>query len=68
MILISGLSVGYFILGQIDGTWMIAVAFIATMFCSFFVQVGEGAVFAIPLWFDRALENIEYEFRIIMSR
>ena len=47
MILIGGLSIGYFTLGQIDGTWMIAVAVIATMCCSFFVQAGEGAVFAI---------------------
>lgn len=47
MILIGGLSIGYFTLGQIDGTWMIAVAMISTMCCSFFVQAGEGAVFAI---------------------
>lgn len=47
LILIGGLSVGYFTLGQIDGTWMIPVAVIATMCCSFFVQAGEGAVFAI---------------------
>lgn len=47
MILIGGLSVGYFTLAQIDGTWLIPVAVIATMCCSFFVQAGEGAVFAI---------------------
>lgn len=47
MFLIGGLSVGYFTLAQIDGTWLIPVAVISTMCCSFFVQAGEGAVFAI---------------------
>lgn len=47
MILIGGLSVGYFILSNIDGTWWIPLAVAATMLCSFFVQAGEGAVFAI---------------------
>lgn len=47
MILIGGLSVGYFILSQINGSWWIPLAVVATMCCSFFVQAGEGAVFAI---------------------
>jgi len=47
MILIGGLSVGYFTLAQIDGTWWIPIAVASTMMCSFFVQAGEGAVFAI---------------------
>ncbi|MDH5432553.1 MAG: NarK family nitrate/nitrite MFS transporter [Gammaproteobacteria bacterium] len=47
MFLIGGLAIGYFILGNIDNTWWIPVAVIATMCCSFFVQAGEGAVFAI---------------------
>jgi len=47
MILIGGLAGGYFVLGQVDSTWWIAVAVIATMCCSFFVQAGEGAVFAV---------------------
>jgi NNP family nitrate/nitrite transporter-like MFS transporter len=47
MILIGGLSVGYFMLSQIDGNWFIPLAVLATMGCSFFVQAGEGAVFAI---------------------
>jgi NNP family nitrate/nitrite transporter-like MFS transporter len=50
MILIGGLAAGYFVLGQIDGSWPIALAVLATMCCSFFVQAGEGAVFAmVPL-------------------
>jgi len=47
MILIAGLAVGYFMLSQINSGWWIPLAVIATMFCSFFVQAGEGAVFAI---------------------
>lgn len=47
MFLIGGLTVGYFVLSQIDGSWWIPAAVIATMCCSFFVQAGEGAVFAI---------------------
>jgi NNP family nitrate/nitrite transporter-like MFS transporter len=47
MFLIGGLAIGYFVLGNIDGSWWISVAVIATMACSFFVQAGEGAVFAI---------------------
>ncbi len=46
-ILISGLAVGYFVLSEITPEWPVALAVIATMACSFFVQAGEGAVFAI---------------------
>ena len=47
MVLIGGLAVGYFVLSQIDAGWWIPVAVVATMCCSFFVQAGEGAVFAV---------------------
>lgn len=46
-ILIAGLAAGYFLLANIDSSWPLALAVIATMACSFFVQSGEGAVFAI---------------------
>lgn len=46
-ILISGLAIGYLVMSQIDSNWFIPLAVIATMCCSFFVQAGEGAVFAI---------------------
>jgi len=46
-ILIVGLAIGYFTLSQIDSSWWIPVAVISTMCCSFFVQAGEGAVFAV---------------------
>lgn len=47
MMLIAGLSVGYFVLAQVDSQWWVSAAVVATMFCSFFVQAGEGAVFAV---------------------
>ena len=46
-LLIAGLAVGYLVLGQIHSGWPVFLAVIATMACSFFVQAGEGAVFAI---------------------
>lgn len=46
-ILIAGLAAGYMVLSTIDSSWAIWVAVVATMCCSFFVQAGEGAVFAI---------------------
>ncbi|WP_202560333.1 MULTISPECIES: NarK family nitrate/nitrite MFS transporter [unclassified Alcanivorax] len=50
IILLAGLMVGYGLMSQISSTWPLALAVIATMCCSFFVQAGEGAVFAtVPL-------------------
>ena len=50
LILLAGLALGYLTLSQIGSTWPLALAVIATMCCSFFVQAGEGAVFAmVPL-------------------
>ncbi|WP_086933259.1 NarK family nitrate/nitrite MFS transporter [Agarilytica rhodophyticola] len=46
-IFIGGLTIGYFIMSQVGGSWPVPLAVIAIMFCSFFVQAGEGAVFAI---------------------
>ena len=49
-VLIAGLAVGYMVLSQITAEWAILAAVIAVMCCSFFVQAGEGAVFAmVPL-------------------
>jgi len=47
LILIAGLIAGYFLLSNITSAWPLWIAVIATMACSFFVQSGEGAVFAI---------------------
>ena len=49
-LLVAGLAVGYLLLSFIDSGWPLALAVLATMACSFFVQAGEGAVFAmVPL-------------------
>ncbi|OAD20969.1 Nitrate/nitrite transporter, partial [Candidatus Thiomargarita nelsonii] len=47
MILLGGLAVGYFLMSLIDASWSIVLAIAVTMFCSFFVMGGEGAVFAV---------------------
>lgn len=50
LILLAGLAVGYLLMSQIDSGWPVALAVVVTMACSFFVQSGEGAVFAmVPL-------------------
>jgi len=50
IILTAGLALGYLLMAQIDGGWTLWVAVAAAMLCSFFVQAGEGAVFAtVPL-------------------
>lgn len=50
LITLCGLCVGYTAMSQINSTWAIPLAVMATVFCSFFVQAGEGAVFAmVPL-------------------
>lgn len=49
-IFILGLALGYFCMSLITPEWPVALAVVMTMACSFFVQAGEGAVFAmVPL-------------------
>ncbi len=49
-ILVGGLTIGYLVLSTVDSAWVLPFAVIAVMCCSFFVQAGEGAVFAmVPL-------------------
>jgi len=49
-ILVGGLTIGYLILSTVESSWSVPLAVMAVMFCSFFVQAGEGAVFAmVPL-------------------
>jgi NNP family nitrate/nitrite transporter-like MFS transporter len=45
--LLVGLCVGYVLLSGVGSAWPWALAVLACMFCSFFVQAGEGAVYAI---------------------
>ena len=47
LILTAGLAFGYFLMSTVSGSWPLALAVIAVMACSFFVQAGEGAVFAV---------------------
>lgn len=50
LILTAGLAVGYFLMGQVESEWPLWLAVATAMGCSFFVQAGEGAVFAtVPL-------------------
>ena len=55
LVLTAGLALGYFTMGIIDSTWPIAMAVLAAMACSFFVQSGEGAVFAVVPLIKRRL-------------
>lgn len=50
LVLTAGLAVGYAVMSMIDSGWPLLLAVLAAMACSFFVQAGEGAVFAaVPL-------------------
>ncbi|CAM3116174.1 NarK family nitrate/nitrite MFS transporter [Vibrio rarus] len=50
LILTLGLAIGYFLMGQVGSQWPVWLAVVTAMVCSFFVQAGEGAVFAtVPL-------------------
>ena len=55
IITLIGLSIGYFLMSQINSSWAIPVAVLVTMCCSFFVQSGEGAVFAVVPLVQRRL-------------
>ncbi|PSU24147.1 NarK family nitrate/nitrite MFS transporter [Photobacterium kishitanii] len=47
LILTAGLAIGYLIMANISASWPLWVAVATAMICSFFVQSGEGAVFAV---------------------
>jgi NNP family nitrate/nitrite transporter-like MFS transporter len=55
LILTAGLALGYLTMSFIDGSWPLVIAVIAAMACSFFVQAGEGAVFAVVPLIKRRL-------------
>ncbi len=55
LFLLAGLAVGYFAMSNITSEWPLILAVITCMFCSFFVQAGEGAVFAIVPLVQRRL-------------
>ncbi len=48
--LLAGIAIGYALLGQIEGSWPIALALFVLAICSISGQAGSGAVFAmVPL-------------------
>lgn len=47
LFLTAGLAVGYFAMSMVGSSWPLWLAVVAAMACSFFVQAGEGAVFAV---------------------
>ena len=55
LILIAGLAIGYFTFSLVDSSWPLVLAVITAMACSFFVQAGEGAVFAVVPLIKRRL-------------
>lgn len=55
IILTAGLAVGYFAMSAINDQWPLALAVAVAMACSFFVQAGEGAVFAVVPLIKRRL-------------
>ena len=55
LILTAGLALGYFTFALVDASWPLALAILTAMACSFFVQAGEGAVFAVVPLIKRRL-------------
>lgn len=55
LVLTAGLAVGYFAMALVDSGWAVGLALLAVMACSFFVQSGEGAVFAVVPLIKRRL-------------
>lgn len=47
VIIMIGLAVGYLLMSQIGTGWSLAAAVAVTIFCSLFVNAGNGAVFAV---------------------
>jgi MFS transporter, NNP family, nitrate/nitrite transporter len=47
LVLLACLGGGYSLLAAVDGSWPLVAAVVAAMVCSFFVQAGEGATYAI---------------------
>jgi NNP family nitrate/nitrite transporter-like MFS transporter len=55
LILTAGLAIGYLVMSMVDSSWPLWLAVVAAMACSFFVQSGEGAVFAVVPLIKRRL-------------
>lgn len=46
-VLTAGMGIGYLTFGRVTGGWLLPIAVLLTMMCSFFVQAAEGSTFAI---------------------
>lgn len=46
-ILLGGMGIGYLMLGSVNNAWLLPLAVVLTMACSFFVQAAEGSTYAI---------------------
>jgi len=46
-IIMAGLALGYFFMSMITSEWSVIAAVMVTIFCSLFVNAGNGAVFAV---------------------
>jgi len=55
LILTAGLALGYALMGMVGSSWPVWLAVVVAMACSFFVQAGEGAVFAVVPLIKRSL-------------
>ncbi len=55
LILTAGLAIGYYVMSLVGSNWPLWLAVVAAMACSFFVQAGEGAVFAVVPLIKRRL-------------
>ena len=55
VIIMFGLIFGYVMMSQIDSSWSIPAAIAVTIFCSLFVNAGNGAVFAVVPLIKRRL-------------
>lgn len=55
LILTAGLAAGYALMALTEASWPLWLAVVVAMACSFFVQAGEGAVFAVVPLIKRRL-------------
>jgi len=55
VVIMFGLIIGYILMSQINASWSLAMAIVVTIFCSLFVNAGNGAVFAVVPLIKRRL-------------
>jgi len=55
VVIMFGLIIGYGLMSQINASWSLAMAIVVTIFCSLFVNAGNGAVFAVVPLIKRRL-------------